>query len=108
VTQNTGRVTDQCEGLAGSQEGFQQLDRVLILCQIPDRAVAAGVEDGIVVLGLDAVEANCCREPRLCICIGFEPMRKVGLEVWLVALRIQRRAPAFGRCVGDLGAGIFE
>jgi len=58
--------------------------------------VAAGVEDGVEVLGLDAVEAKCCRELRFCVCIGFEPVCKVGLKVWLVAFRIERRLAAFG------------
>jgi hypothetical protein len=45
--------------------------------------MATGVEDGVEVLGPDAVEANRCREPRFCVCISFEPMRKVGLKVGL-------------------------
>jgi hypothetical protein len=56
--------------------------------------VAAGVKDGIEVLGLDAVEANSCRELPFRVRIGFEPVRKVGLKVWLVALRIERRLAA--------------
>src|SRR6516162_172101 len=70
--------------------------------------MAAGVEDGIEVLGLDAVEANRRREPRLCVCIGFEPMRKVGLKVWLVALRIERRATPLRRRQHDLHPSVLE
>jgi len=70
--------------------------------------VAAGVEDGVEVLGLDAVEANRCRELRLRVRIGFEPVRKVGLKVWLVALRIERRLATLRRGNHDLGAGVLE
>src|SRR6202008_3512618 len=77
-------------------------------CQVPHRAVAAGVEDGVEVLGLDAVEANRCREPRLCLCIGFERTGEAALKVWLVALRIERRLAALRRGQHDLGAGVFE
>ena len=94
MTQRAGRVADQRDRLAGSKHRLDQLDRVLILCQVPHRAVAAGVEDGVEVLSLDAVEANRCRELRFCVCIGFEPMRKVGLKVRLVAHRIARRLAA--------------
>src|SRR5690242_7405152 len=60
MTQCAGRVADQRDRLAGSNHRLEQLDRGPILCQIPHRAVAAGVEDRIVVLNLAAVEANRC------------------------------------------------
>src|SRR5215471_13384668 len=108
MAQRAGRVADQREGLARSQEGFYQLDRVLVFGEIPHRPVAAWVEDGVEVLGLDAVEANRCRELRLCACIGFEPTRKVRPKVWLVAFRIERRLAALWRGNHDLGAGVLE
>ena len=40
--------------------------------------------------------------------ILLEPTGDVGLEARLVALGIERRAPALGRCEGDLGTDIFE
>jgi len=70
--------------------------------------VAAGVEDGVEVLRLDAIEANRCRESPLSVCIGFETMRKVGLEVWLVAFRIERRLAALRRGKRHLGASVLE
>ena len=70
--------------------------------------MAAGVEDGVEVLGLDAVEAKCCRELRFCVCIGFEPVCKVGLKVWLVAFRIERRLAALRRGKHDISAGFLE
>jgi hypothetical protein len=101
-------MADQCDRLAGSNHRLEQPDRVLILSQIPHRAVAAGVENGVEVLGLDAVEAKCHRELRFRVRIGFEPVRKVGLKVWLVALRIERRLAALWRGEHDLGAGFLE
>jgi hypothetical protein len=70
--------------------------------------MATGVENGIVVFLLDAIEA--CRPVELSVGAGdlFEPPDDVGLEVRLVALGIERRATALGRCEGDLGAGILE
>src|SRR5213075_1612054 len=46
------------EGLAGGQEGLHQLDRVLVFGEIPHRPMTTGVEDGIVVFLLDAIEAR--------------------------------------------------
>ena len=70
--------------------------------------MTTGVEDGIKVAGLDGVEANRCREPRVCVCIGFEPMRQVGLKIWLVAFRIERRLAALWRRNHDLDAGVLD
>jgi hypothetical protein len=38
----------------------------------------------------------------------FEPPGDVGLEVRLVALGIERRSTALGRCEGDLRPGVLE
>jgi len=54
------------------------------------------VEDGIVVFLLDALEAHCPVELRFGVGILLEPTGDVGLRVRLVALGIQRRAPALG------------
>jgi hypothetical protein len=70
--------------------------------------MTTGVEDGIVVVLLDAIEAGCPVELGVGVDILLEPTGDVGLEGRLVALGIERRAPALGRCEGDLGAGIFE
>ena len=70
--------------------------------------MATGVEDGVVIVLLDAIEAH--RPVELSVGAGvlFEPPGDVGLEARLVALGIERRAPALRRCEGDLGAGILE
>jgi hypothetical protein len=101
-------VADHRERLAGSQEGFQQLDRVLVFGEIPHRPMATGVEDGIVIFLLDAIEAHRPVELGVGVGVLLEPPCDVGLEVRLVALGIERRPTAFGRCEGDLGPGILE
>ena len=101
-------MADHSEGLAGGHEGFQQLDRVLVFGEIPHRPMATGIENGIEILLLDAVEAK--RRGELCIRgrIGFEPAGQIGLEVRLVTLRIERRLTAFRRGEHDLGARVLE
>ena len=66
------------------------------------------IKDGIVVFLLYAIEALRPVELGVGVGILFEPTGDVGPEARLVAFGIERRAPAFGRCEGDLGAGIFE
>jgi hypothetical protein len=70
--------------------------------------MATRVEDCVIVFLLDAIEAHCPVELGSGVGILLESTRDVGLEVRLVALGIERRAPALGRCEGDLGAGILE
>jgi len=62
--------------------------------------MAAGVEDSIVVLLLDAIEAR--RPAQLSVGVGvlFEPPGDVGLEVRFVALGIERRTTALGGSEG--------
>src|SRR5262249_26035047 len=54
VTQHAGRVAYKGKGLAGAQRRLDQLDRVRVLSQVPHRPVAAGVEDAVEILRLDA------------------------------------------------------
>ena len=108
MAQRAGRVADQREGLGGGQEGFHQLDRVLVFGEIPHRPMTTGVEDGIVVFLVDAIEARRPVELGVGVGILLEPTGDVGLKARLGALGIERRAPALGRCEGDLGAGILE
>jgi Copper resistance protein D len=68
--------------------------------------VAFGVEDGVEVLGLDAVEANRCRVLRFRASISFEPTRKVGLKVRLVAVWIESWLAAFRRGEHDHGGNL--
>jgi hypothetical protein len=57
---------------------------------------------------LDAIEARRPAELGVGVGILLEPPGDVGLKARFVALGIERRAPALGRCEGDLGAGILE
>jgi hypothetical protein len=70
--------------------------------------MAAGVEDGVVIFLLDAIEAH--RPAKLGFGVGvlFEPTGDVGPEVRLVALGIERGPAALGGSEGDLGAGVLE
>jgi hypothetical protein len=70
--------------------------------------MTTGIEDGIVIYLLNATEARRPVELGVGVGILLKPMGDVGLEARLVALGIERRAPALGRCEGDLGAGILE
>src|ERR1700678_3470636 len=108
MPQRAGRVADQREGLAGGDEGFDQLDRVLVFGEIPHRPVSAGVEDGIVIFLLDAIEAHRLVELGVGGGVLFEPPCEVGLEVRLVALGIEGRTPTLGGSEGDLNARILE
>ena len=56
----------------------------------------AGVEDGIVVLGLDAVEAKCCSELRFRVRIAFEPVGKVGPKIGSLLFGSRGGWPPFG------------
>jgi hypothetical protein len=62
--------------------------------------MATGVEDGIVIFLLDAIEAH--RHVELGVGVGvlLEPPCDVGLEVRLIALGIKRGTTALWRCEG--------
>src|SRR5262245_37043797 len=70
--------------------------------------MAAGVEDGVEIIGLDAVEARRRSELRLRGAVGFPPMGEIGLETRLVALRIERRLATLRRGEHDLDASRRE
>src|SRR5262245_34175039 len=108
MTEHPRRMANEGDGLACSDETLDQLDRVLILGQIPHWAMTAGIEDGVEIPWLNAVEPDCRGKLRLCCSIGVEPARQVGLEVLLVALRIERWLAALERGKHDLGTSVFE
>ena len=93
---------------AGGNEGLDQLDGVLVFGEIPHRAVAARVEDGVEVFLLDAVKANGLVELSFRSRVLLEPERKVGAEVGFVALGVKRRSSALRRRERDLNAGVLE
>src|SRR5215471_15149857 len=55
MAQRAGSVADKCNGFAGSEERFDQLDGVLVFREIQHRAMAARIEDGVVVFLSHAV-----------------------------------------------------
>src|SRR5215471_79289 len=58
MAQRAGGVADQGDELACGEEGFDQLDRILVFREVPHRTVAAWIEDGIVVFLFYAVETQ--------------------------------------------------
>src|SRR5262249_8233652 len=95
VTQYSRGMTNQGDRLTGGEEGLDQLDRILIFGEIPHRAVAARIEDGVEAFLFDGVEANSFAKLSFCSGIFLEPARKVGLELGLVTFGIERGATAF-------------
>src|SRR5260370_14882742 len=108
VTQRTRGMTYDGDWLAGSKEGLDQLDGVLVLGEIPHRAVAARIEDGVEVLLPDAVEARGLVELGFRSRVVLEPARKVSAKLGLVALGVERGAIALRGGERDLGSGILE
>ena len=96
MAQRAGSVADQREGLADSQKGFYQLDRVLVFGEIPHWPMTTGVEDGVVVFLPNAIEAHRPVELGVGVGIRLEPAGEVGLKVRLVALGIERWRPPLG------------
>jgi hypothetical protein len=70
--------------------------------------VTTGIEEGVVVFLLDAVETRRPFELGLSVGVLFELTGDVGLESRLVALGIKWRTAALGRCEGNLRARILE
>ena len=101
-------MTHDADWLAGGKEGLDQLDGVLVFGEIPHRAVAARVEDGVEVFLPDAVKAKGLVELSFRSRVLLEPERKVSAEFGFVALGVERRSAAFWRCERDLDAGVLE
>src|SRR5262245_2254127 len=58
VAQRAGGMANQRHVLAGGEEGLDQRDGTGVFGQVPHRAMAARIEDGVVVLLFYAVEAH--------------------------------------------------
>src|SRR5271168_4208093 len=101
-------MTHYGDWLTGGKEGLDQLDGVRVFGEIPHRAVAARVEDGVEVFLLDAVKARGLVELSFRSSIFLEPAREVGTEFRFVALGIERRTTAFRGCERYLDAGVLE
>jgi hypothetical protein len=101
-------MAHDADWLAGSNECFDQFDGMLVFGEIPHRAMAARVEDGVEVFLLDAVEANGLIQLSLCSCVLLEPAREISTGCGFVALGIERRTAAFRRRERDIDAGVLE
>ncbi len=108
VTQGAGRMAHHRHGLAGGEERLDQPRGTGVFGQVPHRAVPARIEDGVEAVLFHAVEAHGAVEPALGLSVLLEPAGDVGLEIGVLALGIERRAPALGRGQGDVRAGVFE
>src|SRR5271165_6798722 len=97
-------MADDSDWLAGSNEGLDQFDGIRVFGEIPHRAVATRIEDGVEVLLLDAVQAKGLTELSFGGCVLLEPDREFSAGLGFVALRIERRAAAFRGCERDLDA----
>src|SRR6516225_9384801 len=95
---DAGRMADQRHRLPGGEEGLDQLDGIRVFGQVPHRAVAARIEDGIVVLLFHAFEAHRLVELAFGVRVLFEVPGDIGLEAGILALGIEWRTTAFGRC----------
>src|SRR5262249_60837718 len=98
VAQHARGMADQRHMLASGEEGLDQLDGVGVFGQIPHWAMAARIEDGIIILLLQALEAHRLVELALGIGVLLEATSDVGLEARILALGIERRAAAPERC----------
>src|SRR5215510_11781277 len=101
-------MTDQRHGLSGSKEGLDQPDGIGVFGQIPHWAVAARIEDSVVVLLFYTVETHRLVELALRVRVLLEATGDVGLEAWILALGIERRTTALGRGQSDLRARVFK
>src|SRR5215475_11338555 len=101
-------MTDQRHGLSGSKEGLDQPDGIGVFGQIPHWAVAARIEDSVVVLLFYTVETHRLVELALPVRVLLEATGDVRLEAWILALGIEWRTTALGRGQSDLRARVFK
>ena len=94
--------------MPAARKELDQFDRVLVLGEIPHRAVTARIEHRVEVFLLDAVETNGLVELRFRLFVAFEAERELGAVFGLVALGIERWPSAFRGSQRDINAGILE
>src|SRR5262245_35150713 len=98
VAQHAGGMADQRDWLAAGEEGLDQFDRVRIFGEVPHGAVPARIKNSIIILLLHALEPHSRVELVLCISVFLEATSNVGLEAGILALGIEGRTAALGRC----------
>src|SRR5258706_11439548 len=108
MAQRAGSVADKRDGLSGGEEGLDQLDRVLVFGEIPHRAVAARIEDGVETFLLHAVKTNSSVKLSFRSNVLLESARKLGPEFGLVTLGIERGTTALRGRECDLSPRVLE
>src|SRR5262245_32329367 len=101
-------MADQRHGLSGGKEGLDQLDGTGVFGQIPHWAVAARIEDSVVVLLFHTVEAHRLVELALRVSVLLEATGDFRLEARILALGIERRTTALGRGQSNRRARILK
>src|SRR5262245_23817115 len=101
-------MADQRHGLSDGEERFDQLYGIGVLGQIPQWAMAARIEDSVVVLLFYILQAQRLIKLGLRLRILLEATGEVRLEARILALGIERRTTALGRGQSDLHACILE
>src|SRR5262249_43885243 len=94
--EHAGRMADGSDRFAGTVEGLDEGNGTQILSQVPHRAVAAGIEDRVVVRGFDVAEPQGVCQHRLGCGILLETPRQFGLALRRVADRVERWLAPFG------------
>src|SRR5215471_17581839 len=108
MAQSAWCMADQRHELSGSKKRFDQFDGIGVFGQIPHWAVAARIEDSVVVLLFHTVEAHRLIKLALRVRVLLEATGDVRLEVRILALGIERRTTALGRDQSDLRARVLK
>lgn len=108
MAQHSGRMTHRRHRFATVVKRFDQRNRMAVFSQVPQRAVAAGIEHGIEIRSLYRVQLDCRRQCRLGGRILAKALGCGGLRIGLVTFRVQRWLAPLGRGQRQLRAGILE
>ena len=89
--------------------GFlDQRDRGLVVGQVPQRTVAAGVENRVILVHVDIAQLLGAGEHFLGVGVAHEPFGRLGEGVVGLTVRVNWRLAALGRGKGDVGSGVLE
>jgi hypothetical protein len=101
-------VTHERHGLFRRERIFNERQRVAIIRQVPERAMAPWEKHAVIVRLLDFGQLYCVGERLFCGRVLFKAARVVSLEIWLVAFWIERRLAALRRGERDVDPGVTE
>src|SRR5215469_3155820 len=108
MSQHARRMTNQRDWLTGSNRAFDQVDGVAVFGQIPHRAVAAGIKDGVELIAGNVLEFCSAVKRRHRIGVRFKATGLVRLKVGLVALWVEWWFAASRRAQSEFHAGVLE